>query len=160
MKHRVVLAKERFHLSFTELDSTILRLRIQSGITLNVGSGGKSITLLFRTDRPASQEVSWTLIFTCRLVRSVGRQISELARHPVPVAKPKSYCMTNPDVHAEGPIARTLEQQTAKLPSDLFLWAGSRFDNCISCSQSGRQEARFYVCRTMGADFSASGDLQ
>jgi hypothetical protein len=31
--------------------------------------------------------------------------------------------MTNPERHAEGPIARTLEQQTAKLPSDLFLWA-------------------------------------
>jgi hypothetical protein len=31
--------------------------------------------------------------------------------------------MTNPDVHAEGPVARNLEQQTAKLPSDLFLWA-------------------------------------
>src|SRR5689334_13091373 len=25
--------------------------------------------------------------------------------------------------HTEGPIARTLEQQTAKLPSDTFLWA-------------------------------------
>lgn len=25
--------------------------------------------------------------------------------------------------HAEGPIARTIEQQTAKLPSDMFLWA-------------------------------------
>jgi hypothetical protein len=31
--------------------------------------------------------------------------------------------MTIPNVHAEGPIARTLEEQTAKLPSDLFLWA-------------------------------------
>jgi hypothetical protein len=31
--------------------------------------------------------------------------------------------MTNPDVHAEGLVARSLEQQTAKLPSDLFLWA-------------------------------------
>jgi hypothetical protein len=31
--------------------------------------------------------------------------------------------MTNPEVHAEGPVARSLEQQTAKLPSDLFLWA-------------------------------------
>jgi hypothetical protein len=31
--------------------------------------------------------------------------------------------MTTPEVHAEGPIARTLEEQTAKLPSDLFLWA-------------------------------------
>lgn len=25
--------------------------------------------------------------------------------------------------HQEGPIAKTIEEQTAKLPSDLFLWA-------------------------------------
>ncbi len=25
--------------------------------------------------------------------------------------------------HSEGPIAKTIEQQTAKLPSDVFLWA-------------------------------------
>ena len=25
--------------------------------------------------------------------------------------------------HSEGPIAKKIEQQTAKLPSDLFLWA-------------------------------------
>ncbi|HEV2296094.1 MAG TPA: hypothetical protein VGR35_19775 [Tepidisphaeraceae bacterium] len=32
-----------------------------------------------------------------------------------------------PPEHQEGAIARTIEQQTAKLPSDLFLWlaAGS-----------------------------------
>jgi hypothetical protein len=24
--------------------------------------------------------------------------------------------------HAEGPVAKAIEQQTAKLPSDLFLW--------------------------------------
>jgi len=28
----------------------------------------------------------------------------------------------NPE-HREGPVARTIEEQTAKLPSDLFLWA-------------------------------------
>jgi hypothetical protein len=39
------------------------------------------------------------------------------------MAKPKQESMTNPNEHAEGPIARTLEEQTAKLPSDLFLWA-------------------------------------
>jgi hypothetical protein len=27
------------------------------------------------------------------------------------------------DEHREGPVARSIEQQTAKLPSDLFLWA-------------------------------------
>ena len=25
--------------------------------------------------------------------------------------------------HTEGPIARTIEEQTAKIPSDVFLWA-------------------------------------
>ena len=29
------------------------------------------------------------------------------------------------EAHAEGPIARSIEQQTAKLPSDLFLWAAA-----------------------------------
>jgi hypothetical protein len=28
-----------------------------------------------------------------------------------------------PEEHAEGPVARSIEQQTARLPSDLFLWA-------------------------------------
>ena len=31
--------------------------------------------------------------------------------------------MSGGGTHSEGPIARTLEQQTAKLPSDTFLWA-------------------------------------
>ncbi|HEY3453187.1 MAG TPA: hypothetical protein VGK64_01205 [Bryobacteraceae bacterium] len=30
---------------------------------------------------------------------------------------------TGHDEHAEGPVAKSIEQQTAKLPSDLFLWA-------------------------------------
>lgn len=29
----------------------------------------------------------------------------------------------NPE-HDEGPVAEAIEQQTAKLPSDLFLWGG------------------------------------
>jgi hypothetical protein len=31
--------------------------------------------------------------------------------------------MTNPIEHGEGPVARAIEEQTAKLPSDTFLWA-------------------------------------
>ena len=31
--------------------------------------------------------------------------------------------MTQAQQHTEGTIARTIEQQTAKLPSDTFLWA-------------------------------------
>jgi hypothetical protein len=30
---------------------------------------------------------------------------------------------TPSEEHREGPVARSIEQQTAKLPSDLFLWA-------------------------------------
>ena len=39
--------------------------------------------------------------------------------------KSKTYRMsTNWDPqHEEGPVAEAIEQQTAKLPSDLFLWA-------------------------------------
>jgi hypothetical protein len=40
----------------------------------------------------------------------------------------KDYAATSPQSgpraeHREGPVARSIEQQTAKLPSDLFLWA-------------------------------------
>lgn len=36
----------------------------------------------------------------------------------------KEAPMTEPRVdHREGPVARTIEQQTAKLPSDTWLWA-------------------------------------
>ncbi|MCA1577977.1 MAG: hypothetical protein LC794_11530 [Acidobacteria bacterium] len=31
--------------------------------------------------------------------------------------------MTTGSEHREGPLARAIEQQTAKLPSDTFLWA-------------------------------------
>jgi len=31
---------------------------------------------------------------------------------------------TQLDPHREGPVARAIEEQTARLPSDLFLWAG------------------------------------
>ena len=31
--------------------------------------------------------------------------------------------MTQGQQHSEGTLARTIEQQTAKLPSDLFLWS-------------------------------------
>jgi hypothetical protein len=32
--------------------------------------------------------------------------------------------LENSSSQSEGPVARTIEKQTAKLPSDLFLWAG------------------------------------
>jgi hypothetical protein len=40
--------------------------------------------------------------------------ISELTKEPRHGAR---------EEHREGPLARTIEQQTAKLPSDIWLWA-------------------------------------
>jgi hypothetical protein len=34
-----------------------------------------------------------------------------------------SSVLTGNRAHAEGTVARTIEEQTAKLPSDVFLWA-------------------------------------
>jgi len=31
--------------------------------------------------------------------------------------------MENTNKHTEGPVAKAIEEQTAKLPSDIFLWA-------------------------------------
>lgn len=31
--------------------------------------------------------------------------------------------MTDPTENSEGPVARAIEEHTAKLPSDVFLWA-------------------------------------
>jgi hypothetical protein len=41
---------------------------------------------------------------------------------------PENIVSSNPETeprreHREGPIARSIEQQTAKVPSDVFLWA-------------------------------------
>ena len=48
--------------------------------------------------------------------------------------------------HSEGPVARAIEEQTAKLPSDLFLWAavGSMI---VSAGQqaTGRKHASMFV---------------
>ncbi len=48
--------------------------------------------------------------------------------------------------HAEGTVARTIEQQTAKLPSDLFLWAaGASIVGSLAFQFSGRQHEALFV---------------
>ena len=39
------------------------------------------------------------------------------------IAQRLKETVTREGSHAEGPIARAIESQTARLPSDLFLWA-------------------------------------
>jgi hypothetical protein len=48
--------------------------------------------------------------------------------------------------HAEGPVARTIEAQTAKLPSDLFLWAAlGSIGGSLLLQFSGRKEESLFV---------------
>ncbi len=46
----------------------------------------------------------------------------------------------------EGPVARTIEQQTAKLPSDIFLWAALGSIGVSAALQlAGRQKVSLFV---------------
>src|SRR5919206_4872918 len=52
---------------------------------------------------------------------------------------------TRPE-HTEGTVARTIERQTAKLPSDLFLWAaGASILGSLTLQCMGRQHASLFV---------------
>ena len=54
--------------------------------------------------------------------------------------------MNQPQQHSEGTVARTIEQQTAKLPSDVFLWAavGSMGASAI-LRMLGKKHASLFV---------------
>lgn len=48
--------------------------------------------------------------------------------------------------HGEGVVARTIEQQTARLPSDLFLWAaGASILGSLALQATGRQHESLFV---------------
>lgn len=48
--------------------------------------------------------------------------------------------------HAEGSLARTIEQQTAKLPSDTFLWASlGAIATSLVLQTLGKKEASLFV---------------
>src|SRR5947208_7981501 len=48
--------------------------------------------------------------------------------------------------HSEGVVARTIEEQTAKLPSDLFLWAaGASIVGSLVLNLSGKEHASLFV---------------
>ena len=54
---------------------------------------------------------------------------------------------TNPSVqHREGPLARSIEQQTAKLPSDLFLWAAlGSIAASLYCQVKGKEKTANFI---------------
>lgn len=48
--------------------------------------------------------------------------------------------------HSEGTVARTIERQTAKLPSDVFLWAaGASIAGSLFLQFSGKQHQALFV---------------
>jgi len=48
--------------------------------------------------------------------------------------------------HAEGRVARAIEQQTAKLPSDTFLWlAGGAIATSLTLKMMGRHHDALFV---------------
>ena len=48
--------------------------------------------------------------------------------------------------HSEGAVARTIEQQTAKLPSDTFLWAAvAAMAGSLLLQSSGRKPESLFV---------------
>ena len=51
-----------------------------------------------------------------------------------------------PPEHSEGTVARAIEQQTAKLPSDTFLWlAGGSIAASITFKLMGREHDSLFV---------------
>lgn len=61
----------------------------------------------------------------------------------------------DPSAQKEGPVARTIEQQTAKLPSDLFLWAAGASIVLSAASQLiGRRRGLLDLIRPARAPFA------
>jgi hypothetical protein len=54
--------------------------------------------------------------------------------------------MREDTAHSEGMIARTIEEQTAKLPSDLFLWAAlGSIGGSLMMKMAGRDQDALFV---------------
>jgi hypothetical protein len=53
---------------------------------------------------------------------------------------------TGAAAHTEGPVARAIEQRTAKLPSDTFLWlAGASITSSLALKIMGRSHDALFV---------------
>lgn len=66
-----------------------------------------------------------------------AREASEEAYEPTPVVRAE---------HAEGPVTRLIEQQTAKLPSDVFLFAAlGAMGLSLVLDLTGRRDASRFV---------------
>ena len=58
----------------------------------------------------------------------------------------RSDSRSEPEQHSEGVLARTIEQQTAKLPSDAFLWAaGASILASLTFKMNGKDDKALFV---------------
>jgi hypothetical protein len=56
------------------------------------------------------------------------------------------FARTDPTAHAEGRVARSIEEQTAKLPSDTFLWlAVGSMATSATLQMMGNKHASLFV---------------
>ena len=56
------------------------------------------------------------------------------------------FGMDEVESHSEGTVARTIEQQTAKLPSDIYLWAaGGAIAASAILQLTGRGKASLFI---------------
>lgn len=70
---------------------------------------------------------------------SVAKKVADQAEQAVSQ-------VANNDQHLEGPVARAIESQTAKLPSDLFLWAAlGSIAASATLQLAGKQKTSIFV---------------
>jgi hypothetical protein len=75
-------------------------------------------------------------------MNSMKDAISEAIEHPIST-KPRTRPNTE---HREGKVARSIEQQTAKIPSDAFLWsAAGSIAAALTLRMMGKVEAANFV---------------
>src|SRR5687767_4912968 len=67
------------------------------------------------------------------------------AAKPSKLAK-SARCNSEPVRHSEGRVAKAIEEQTAKLPSDTFLWAAfSAIGVAMVMQASGKKQGSLFV---------------
>ena len=75
-------------------------------------------------------------------MNSMKDTMSDALEHPI-AAEPRTR--PNPE-HREGKVARSIEQQTAKIPSDAFLWsAAGSIGAALALRMIGKGEAATFV---------------
>ena len=61
-------------------------------------------------------------------------------------ARPTPGTFAEAQAHAEGPVAKRIEEQTAKLPSDTFLWAAvAAMGASLVLQASGRKNVSLFI---------------